>query len=302
MAFQNNPIAFNRLSSFRPLLELDSVSTNSFTRDVQLLMQSVAKVLLEKPSEKKAGFEKIMAFVVREPAKWEAAAVHICTSIPEVNRIAPEFFRRIANHSTDLKRARLLERSAIRRTTLTRIRSRINDSRIINSTVVLYLLIMVLSAFIKFATNTVNKPTILPTTQSMESANSQKKVLRIRWDAACHVQDYKTIFADYQLFSERFFGHRDTWEGVTVTTINLLMWSSENDIQRGCDEMIANLEVDSGLRTSLGEALARIDYLRKIAKEFHELSLRRPELKQLYSLIPAMWNEHDSYVAASAAA
>jgi len=187
MAFQNNPIAFNRLSSFRPLLELDSVSTNSFTRDVQLLMQSVAKVLLEKPSEKKAGFEKIMAFVVREPAKWEAAAVHICTSIPEVNRIAPEFFRRIANHSTDLKRARLLERSAIRLTTLTRIRSRINDSRIINSTVVLYLLIMVLSAFIKFATNTVNKPTILPTTQSMESANSQKKVLRIRWDAAYHV-------------------------------------------------------------------------------------------------------------------
>ena len=80
------------------------------------------------------------------------------------------------------------------------------------------------------------------------------------------------------------------------------MWSSENDIQRGCDEMIANLEVDSGLRASLGEALARIDYVRKIAKEFHELSLRRPELKQLNSLIPAMWNEHDSYVAASAAA
>jgi len=72
------------------------------------------------------------------------------------------------------------------------------------------------------------------------STHALSQVLRIRWDAACHVQDYKTIFADYQLFSERYFDHRDTWEGVTVTTINLLMWSSENDIQRDCDEMIAN--------------------------------------------------------------
>lgn len=128
------------------------------------------------------------------------------------------------------------------------------------------------------------------------------ELLRIRWEAACQTQEHHRILADYQLFSERYFEHRDLWDGVTITAINFLMWSTDPEVQMRCDEILSNLELDSGLRSSFEEYLTQIDYLKQIVLEFRKVSVERPEWNRLLNLVPSMWNGIDSQFANKTAA
>ncbi len=120
------------------------------------------------------------------------------------------------------------------------------------------------------------------------------ELLRIRWEAACQTQNHQQILVDYQLFSERYFEHRHIWDGVTITAINFLMWSTDPEVQIRCDEILSNLELDSGLRSSFEEHLTQIDYLKQIILEYQKAILERPDWNELLNLVPSMWNRIDS--------
>ncbi|MCY2974520.1 MAG: J domain-containing protein [Planctomycetota bacterium] len=128
------------------------------------------------------------------------------------------------------------------------------------------------------------------------------ELLRIRWEAACQIHDHQQILLDYQLFSERYFERRDTWDGVTITAINFLMWSTDPEVRIRCDEILSNLELDSGLRSSFEEYLTQIDYLKQIILEFQKVNAERPEWHPLLNLVPSMWNGIDPLYANRAAA
>jgi uncharacterized protein YpiB (UPF0302 family) len=80
------------------------------------------------------------------------------------------------------------------------------------------------------------------------------------------------------------------------------MWSMDPDVRIRCDEILSNLELDSGLRSSFEEYLAQIDYLKQIILEFQKVNAERPEWHPLLNLVPSMWNGIDSLYANKAAA
>jgi hypothetical protein len=137
-SLQHNPIASNRLEIFRPLLDLDSVARDSLTPDVKFLMQSAAKVLIERPANRRAGLDKIMSIVAKDPARWEPVAKHIRNHCPQINQIAPELFLRISKYRFDQKQLRSQEKSTLRRASFVRMRASLNNSMVFKGAAAIY--------------------------------------------------------------------------------------------------------------------------------------------------------------------
>ncbi len=153
-SLQYHPTALNRLEQFRPLLELDSVAKSSLKPDVIFLMQAVAKVLIEKPANRKVGLDHIMSIVAKEPVRWEQAATHIQNDCPQINQIAPEVFLRISKYRADQKQFRSLEKTTLRRANFARMRASLNKSRVFKGIAAIYFI----SVFLNVVINIVREP------------------------------------------------------------------------------------------------------------------------------------------------
>ncbi|MCY2974521.1 MAG: hypothetical protein NTW52_07610 [Planctomycetota bacterium] len=147
-SLQHNPIARNRLEIFRPLLDLNSIARDSLTPDVKFLMQSAAKVLIEKPANRRAGLDQIMSIVAKDPARWEQSATHIRNHCPQINQIAPELFLRVSKYRLDQKQFRSQEKTTLRRASFARMRASINNSMVFKGVAAIYFTFLILNAVV----------------------------------------------------------------------------------------------------------------------------------------------------------
>lgn len=161
-SLQHNPIARNRLEIFRPLLDLDSVARESLTLDVKFLMQSAAKVLIEKPANRIAGLDQIMSIVAKDPARWEPVAKHIRNHCPQIDLIAPELFLHISKYRFDQKQFRSQEKTTLRRANFARLRASLNKSRVFKGIAAIYFTLVMLNVVV----NSFREPDIVSQNQS----------------------------------------------------------------------------------------------------------------------------------------